>query len=218
MIEALIFDMDGTLVDSEPVHHKAWEATLVSNGIKSFPFDDFVSYVGSSNEKLASDYIKSHSLVISVEELVLQKQVIYLDMIPAITMIPGARESLQRFCGSFKLGVASSSHRVELDKLLNSLGLGECFDQVVGGDMVENKKPDPDIYLKTIEMMGLKPSQCVAFEDSEAGVHAAKNAGLYTIAVPTSLSVHHDFDRADVIVERIDMVDAQLFTTLATEG
>lgn len=211
MIEALIFDMDGTLVDSEPIHHMAWEATLVRNDVKSFPFEDFVRYVGSSNEKLAQDVIRSNALKASVEELVADKQARYLEMIPSIPMIPGVMASIRRFSQSFRLAIASSSHTIELEKLLACYELRECFDHVVGGDLVVNKKPHPDIYQKVVGLMGLDPMQCVAFEDSESGVNAAKNAGLYTIAVPTALSALHDFQRADMIIDRIDQVNEDVF-------
>lgn len=207
MIQALIFDMDGTLVDSEPVHYKAWQATLIRNGVAAFPFDDFVEYVGASNEQLAQDYIRSCALNVGVEELVLEKQAMYLQMIPAIRMLPGTAALVKRSCRTFRLGIASSSHRIELTNILATLGLQDCFDQVVGGDMVERKKPDPEIYLRILDLMGLDPLQCVAFEDSESGVNAAKEAGLYTLAIPTPLSLQHDFQRADRVLERIDQVD-----------
>lgn len=207
MIEALIFDMDGTLVDSEHLHYESWRATLARHRVERFPFDDFVAYVGTSNEKLAEDYISSEQLTLSVNDLVREKQLIYLEMIPEIELLPGVRQTIELFHGSLRLAVASSSHRLELDRILDTLGLAACFEKVVGGDMVTRKKPDPEIYLKTCEDLGLHPSLCAAFEDSGAGVSAAKKAGMLVVAIPHGLSRHHDFSGADIVVSRMDEVD-----------
>ncbi len=214
MIEALIFDMDGTLVDSERLHFESWRETLARHQVEHFPFADFVAYVGTSNEKLAEDYISSQRLTISVNELVHEKQRIYLEMIPEIELLPGVRRTIERFHGTMRLAVASSSHRIELDRILETLGLAACFEKVVGGDMVQRKKPDPEIYLKTCQEMGLHPSLCAAFEDSATGVAAARMAGMLVVAIPHSLSKHHDFSSADLVVSRMDEVDGSLFKRL----
>jgi HAD superfamily hydrolase (TIGR01509 family) len=209
-IEALVFDMDGTLVDSEHLHYKAWKKTLGRQNVEDFPYDEFVAYVGASNEQLAEDYIVSERIPVTVDELVGQKQLVYLEMIAGIELLPGVRKTIEQFHGTLRLAVASSSHRIELDRILNTLGLSECFEQVVGGDMVHRKKPDPEIYLKTCDLLGLKPSSCVAFEDSETGVAAARDAGMLTVAIPHGLSMHHDFGDADLVVEQMDEVAVSL--------
>jgi len=209
-IEALVFDMDGTLVDSEHLHYKSWKETLARKNVEKFPYDDFVAYVGASNEQLAEDYVLSERIPVTVDELVHQKQLIYLEMIAGIELLPGVRKTVEQFHGTLRLAVASSSHLIELDRILETLGLSECFEQVVGGDMVRRKKPDPEIYLKTCGLLGLKPSSCVAFEDSETGVVAAKNAGMLTVAIPHGLSRHHDFGDADLVVAQMDEVAGSL--------
>lgn len=207
MIEAMIFDMDGTLVDSETVHFEAWEKTLAIHGVINFPFEDFISYVGTSNEKLADDYIQSGGLEVARDRLVQEKQVIYLDMISGINLLAGVEETIRKYFGKYRLAVASSSDCVELEKILNTMSLRSYFEQVVGGDMVSRKKPDPEIYLKTAGLLNLAPQQCIAFEDSESGLAAAKDAGMFVVAVPNRLSEHHDFSRADLIIDSIDQVD-----------
>lgn len=215
MIQALIFDMDGTLVDSEKVHYDAWKATLTQYGVTPFSFASFMQYVGASNEILAEDYIESHDLQASVEQMVHEKQDIYLEMIPQIKPLPGVMEILTRFHSKFRLGIASSSHLVELEKILESLDISSYFEHVVGGDMIANKKPDPEIYLYSADLFQLTPGECVAFEDSEPGILAAKSAGLYGIAIPNSLSTGHDFSLADRVLNRMDQLDEQLLLDMA---
>lgn len=208
MIRAMIFDMDGTLVDSETVHFEAWKKTLASHGVTNFPFKDFISYVGASNEKLADDYIQSGGLEVARDRLVQEKQIIYLNMISGIRLLDGVEETIRKYFGKYRLAVASSSDCVELEKILETVGMRSSFEQVIGGDLVSRKKPDPEIYLKTASLLSLAPQECVAFEDSESGLAAAKDAGMFVVAVPNRLSKHHEFSRADLIIDSIDQVDA----------
>ena len=215
MIRALIFDMDGTLVDSEKVHYDAWKATLQLYGVDSFPFADFISYVGASNEKLALDYIGDHALPAAVEEMVREKQDIYLQMIPQIEPLPGVVKTITTLHDRFRLGIASSSHLIELERILETLELTPYFEHVVGGDMISNKKPDPEIYRHAAELFRLAPHECVAFEDSEPGIIAAKEAGFYGIAIPNGLSAGHDFSRADRILANMEQFEIGLLQELS---
>jgi len=215
MIRALIFDMDGTLVNSEKLHFEAWRKILAQHGVDDFPLAAFHRYVGVSNERLAGDYIRSHRLPADIDTLVREKQGLYLKMIPAIEPMPGVRETVARYHGRCLLAVASSSDRIELDAILATLGLAACFDEVVGGDMVSRKKPDPEIYLRTMSLLGVRPEECIAFEDSEAGIAAVKNAGMFGIAVPSPLLHDGDFSRADTVIPRIDLADDRLLQDLS---
>jgi len=214
MIKAIIFDMDGTLVDSETLHFEAWKQTLQLHGIKRFPFSEFISYVGTSNEELAADYIESDGLGADIVQLVDEKQVIYLEKLSGIKPLGGVVTMVNAFVGICRLAVASSSDCIELEEILRTLDLRSCFEQVVGGDMVTQKKPAPEIYLKTAGLLSLAPDECVAVEDSEPGLVAAKEAGMFVIAVPNALSRDHDFSRADLVVERIDQIKKQTLVSL----
>lgn len=214
-VRALIFDMDGTLVDSEKLHFDAWRALLREYGIENFGFDEFIAYIGASNEKLAQDYIDDAGLSVSVAEMVRQKQELYLAMIPGIEPLPGVMRSIKAFADRYRMAVASSSDCIELEKILTTLGIRHYFEKVVGGDLVVRKKPHPEIYLKTAGLLDLHPNHCLAFEDSESGVAAAASANMLTIAIPNGLSMFHDFSKADRVIERMDMADETLLASFA---
>jgi HAD superfamily hydrolase (TIGR01509 family) len=214
MIKALIFDLDGTLVNTEMLHYRAWKKTLLKNGVRHFSFETFLHYVGTSNEKVATDYIAGDGIKKSVVELIREKQSIYIDLIPEIRLCEGVHEILARNQGKRVMAVASSSHQREVVEILEVQGIAEYFAEVIGGDMVENKKPDPEIYLKTQAALDVSPDQCLAFEDSSHGLNAAKNAGMFGIAIPNEFTRNHDFSRADYVLESFAEVTDDLLGAL----
>ncbi len=214
MIQALIFDLDGTLANTEMLHFRAWRETLLQNGVGVFSFEDFLRYVGTSNEKVANDYIQSADINKSQQELIKQKQTLYMDLIPEVELCSGARKILERFDGEMSLAVASSSHEKEIRAILEIHDLISYFPVILGGDMVQKRKPDPEIYLKAVALLGKSPAECTAFEDSGPGLNAAKNAGMKAIAVPNEFTKEHDFKRADSVVESLNDVDSALMQGL----
>ena len=214
MIQALIFDLDGTLANTEMLHFKAWREALLQNGVGEFSLENFLSYVGTSNEKVANDYIQSDGIEKSQKELITQKQTLYMDLIPEVELCTGTREILERFHGKMSLAVASSSHEKEIRAILETHDLISYFPVILGGDMVQKRKPDPEIYLKAQTLLGKSPAECAAFEDSGPGLNAAKNAGMKAIAVPNEFTKEHDFTRADSVVTSFDAVDSALLEGL----
>ncbi len=214
MIQALVFDLDGTLANTEMLHFKAWRSALLENGVEEFTFDDFLRYVGTSNEKVAGDYIKSAAIQKSSKELILQKQTLYMELIPEVELCNGAKEIVERFCNTMHLAVASSSHEKEVRAILEITGLLSYFPVVLGGDMVKNRKPDPEIYLKSQALIGISGVESVAFEDSGPGLLAAKSAGMKAIAIPNEFTQDHDFTGADAVVKSFDDVDRELLIIL----
>jgi HAD superfamily hydrolase (TIGR01509 family) len=214
MIQALVFDLDGTLANTEMLHFKAWREALLQNGVAEFTFENFLRYVGTSNEKVAADYIQSDGISKSQKELITQKQTIYMDLIPEVELCKGVKDILDRFQGQMSLAVASSSHEKEVRAILKIHGLLSFFPVVLGGDMVQERKPHPEIYLRAQSLLGKKPDECVAFEDSGPGLNAAKNAGMKAVAVPNDFTREHDFSRADSVVASLSDVDAALLQEL----
>lgn len=210
MIQALVFDLDGTLANTEMLHFTAWRKTLLEAGVAEFTLDDFLNYVGTSNEKVASDYIKSDGITKSQQELILEKQNRYMELIPQVELSKGAREIVARFHGKFQLAVASSSYEKEVRAILEVSGLLPFFQVVLGGDMVQNRKPDPEIYLKAQKLLGVNGGASVAFEDSAPGLLAAKRAGMKGVAIPNEFTRTHDFSGADAVLSSFNDVDLKL--------
>ncbi len=206
MISALIFDLDGTIANTEPLHYEAWRDTLLACGVSEFPFETFLNYVGTCNEKVAGDYIASHNMGKSLTEVVVAKQTRYMELIPKIKLCKGAKKTILHFSGQFKLAVASSSHEKEVREILRVHDLLEHFQAILCGDMVKNKKPNPEIYLKAAAALEINPENCMAFEDSGPGLNGAKNANMTAIAIPNEFTIDHDFSRADKIIENLTTV------------
>jgi HAD superfamily hydrolase (TIGR01509 family) len=218
MIKALIFDLDGTLANTELLHYSAWRETLMQNGVENFSFKDFLRYVGTSNEKVARDYRNSHTINKSVEQLIAEKQAFYLLRIPEIELFEGVRQVIERYRSTRLLAVASSSHQNEILEILKVHGIDDCFAFIIGGDMVVKRKPDPEIYLAVCTALKLQADECVAFEDSYHGLMAAKRAGMYGVAIPNEFTKEHDFSTADRIISSFIEVDDRFLANLAGGG
>ncbi len=214
MLKALIFDMDGTLVDSERIHCRAWQQALAGHRVEPPDYRRFAAYVGASDEQMALDFIEEYRLDPSVGELVKRKQAAYFEMVPEIELLPGVREMIDRFGGRYRLAVASSSPSAEIVEILTYHKLRDCFEPVVGGDMAAHKKPRPDIYLKALDLLELRADECIAFEDSESGMRSAKGAGLRAVAIPHEMSRAHDFSAADARMQSLAQLDEALLAAL----
>lgn len=218
MIKAFIFDLDGTLVNTERLHYRAWKQALKQNGVVDISFESYLSFAGTSNEKVAADFINSHSIKKSISELVLEKQTLYMELVPDVTLCDGVHEILNAFKGTVTMAVASSSHRKEVHAILKALDIKDSFSHIVGGDMVANQKPDPEIYLTTIKLLGIKPHHSIAFEDSTHGLQAAKNAGMHSVAIPNEFTMTQDFSRADLVINSLKEFSENVLQNITQNG
>ena len=185
---AVIFDMDGVIVDSEPRHERAFREIFAGMGYAETHGIDFPAYYGRSDRALWLDFIRMHRPPQSIEVLMGWKQSRFLEIIraerPIFEGIPGFVGRLSR---RYRLAVASGSPHAVIDAVLEMGDLRRHFPVVVSSQDVARGKPAPDIFLRAAERMGVAPGDCCVIEDAPAGVQAARAAGMTAIAITNSL-------------------------------
>ncbi len=198
---AVIFDMDGVIVDSEPLHQRAFEALFEELGKKHDHGIVFSDYYGRSDKALLRDFIERHKIPHELEALTERKLKYFLaylrDHRPVFKELHQFVPDLKR---RYQLGVASSSQHRVIDVVMEISGLRSYFDAIVGFEDIRLTKPDPEIYFTAAKRLGVRPSECCVIEDAALGVQAAKMAGMTCIGLTTSLPPEK-LKRADFIAK-----------------
>jgi len=181
---AVIFDMDGVIVDSEPVHERAFEDVMHKLGFGHRHGIHFPDYVGRSDFVLWEDFVAKHRPVEPLEQLLAMKRNRVIEMVREEQPIfDGLPELVEKLAARCPLAVASGSERPVIDAVLSLKGLRQFFTAIVSGGEVEHGKPAPDIFLKTATLLGVAPQDCVVIEDSKPGIVAGLAAGMRVIAI-----------------------------------
>ena len=186
--EAIIFDMDGVLVDSEPLHNRAWETIFDELGCAGTHGLNLDNYIGVNDRILFRDFQAATNLPVTYEELRPRKYahlVRYLhEHRPVFTELNQLLPELRQH---YRLAVATnSSHRL-IDVVMEISGLRDQFETILSGQDIQALKPDPEIYITAAARLGISPAACCAIEDSPAGIQAAQAAGMKCIGLATSL-------------------------------
>lgn len=217
MIKAVIFDMDGVIIDSEPLQSKAHKKFLSKYKVKPiFNDEGLLQTVGLTGDESYLEILNRHGLEIEVEIMKTKVRSIFMKLItknpkPMVGLI-----QLLKLLHDNKIKIAVASSRIEkfVIIILSKLEIFDKFAVVVGANEKLKRKPAPDIYLKCAKVLGLSPSVCVAIEDSEIGIASAKAAGIKVIAVPNKYTKSHDFSKADKIVKSLKDIDLKLINSL----
>src|SRR5437870_4315135 len=196
---AVIFDMDGVIVDSEPLHKKAFEALFEELGKKHNHGIVFHEYYGRSDRVLLKDFIDKHKVPVELDDLTQRKLKYFLRYLREHRPVFRELHALvPELAARYKLAIASSNFRNVIDVVLDVGGLRQHFNVIVGYEDIRFTKPDPEIYFTAAKQLGVRPSQCCVIEDAALGVQAAKMAGMTCIGLTTSLPPEK-LKRADFI-------------------
>lgn len=186
IFRAYLFDCDGTIADSMPLHYNAWKAVLADWNC-DYPEEVFYSWGGKPVRKIIADLNMMNGLKMPVEDVAMRKESLYLAQLPQLKAIPEVLECIEAEHGRIPFAVVSGSTRDSVVGSLSVLGLLDKFDIIVSADDYKHGKPAPDGYLLAAARLGVAPADCLVFEDTEMGVEAATAAGMASVKVLTSL-------------------------------
>lgn len=187
-MRAAIFDMDGVLADSEPLICAAACAMFLELGVTVSP-EDFLPFVGAGENRYIGGVAEKHGVALDIVKAKARTYELYLQMVPEhLHVFPGAVELVVACrAAGFVCAVASSADRIKVVANLRKIGLPpESWQAVVTAEDVERRKPDPALFLKAAELLGVAPAQCTVVEDAVNGIAAAKAAGMRCVAVAST--------------------------------
>ena len=211
MLKAVIFDMDGVIVDSEPELVKVEIKYMAEHGIK-ITKEDIDEFVGTNSYYMWRILKKRYNLDKSVEDLVRENRERYLEHISNpenITAIPGVINLIKSLHKKgIKMVVASSSPVSWIEQIIDTLDIRKYFEFLISGDYVDNSKPDPDIFLYALDKLKVDKEEALVFEDSTNGVKAAKAAEIKVIGYKGDETSNQDLNMADKVIKSFYEIDS----------
>jgi HAD superfamily hydrolase (TIGR01509 family) len=180
---AYLFDCDGTIADSMPLHYIAWKTALAEWGCD---FDEklFYSWGGKPTRQIVSDLNTMNGLKMPIEAVAHHKEELYYQLLPQLKPIPEVLELINAQHGRIPFAVVSGGRLDSVTRSLTVLGLMDKFDTIVGSDDYIHGKPAPDAFLLAARRLGVPPANCLVFEDTNLGIQAATAAGMASVKVP----------------------------------
>ena len=220
LIKAIVFDFDGVLADSEPLHLRVYQELLEPAGVRLTAEDYYARYLGYDDEGAFQHIAIDNNLMLGDEEielLIAEKARRFERLISGDVLYPGAAACARRLGAAWPLGIASGALRAEIELMLRGAGLRAAFTFIVSAGDTDQTKPAPDPYVRAAELHGVSPAACVAIEDSHAGLQSARAAGLRTIAV-THTYPRETLRDADAIVDSLDEITVEFVRSLEAGG
>jgi beta-phosphoglucomutase len=212
MTGAVLWDLDGTLVDSEEYHWRAWRGTMASEGI-ALTQRQFLETFGLRNDEILPRWLGPTASAERIARVARDKEILYRKLLRegGATCLPAASDWLQRLQRDGWLqAIASSAPRENIEVVLEVLQLTACFQAVVAGEDVTAGKPDPQVFLAAAQRLQTEPSRCIVVEDSPLGIEAARRAGMRSIGVNRKVRLA----AADIAVSSLTELPDDAFSSL----
>jgi len=214
MTRAVLWDMDGTLIDSEEFHWISWRDTMANEGI-AITHEQFLSSFGQRNDSIIPRWLGAASTPERIERIANAKEERYRHLVSknGISPLPGVALWLHRLHERGWLqAIASAAPRPNIEVVLETLAAAHYFQAIVSAEDVRKGKPDPEVYLTAASRVGASPERCIVIEDAVAGIEGARRAGMRSIGIS-----HNGQDLgADLVVRSLDLLDSEAFETLVT--
>jgi beta-phosphoglucomutase family hydrolase len=216
MLKAVIFDLDGVIIDSEPFHLVVNEKIFANLGI-ALSENDYQSFIGTTHKDMWTTIKRKFNLPQPVPELVnmqVSGNINYIknEKIEAIQGVADLLFEIKK--ANIKIGIASSSPTEVIELVINKLGINDYFSAIVGGEKIEKGKPAPDIFLEAAKLLNIKPENCVVIEDSENGVKAAKAAGMKCVGFRNPNTGNQDLKKTDLVVDKYNALKISILRDL----
>lgn len=214
MIKAVIFDMNGVIINDEAIHEGLFQETLRPYGLK-FNHQAYLSCCAGKTDRAGYQTIsQKYRLKLPINRLVSEKNQKYQVLFSRHHQAyPGVINLIKNLAANFTLALTSGAIRQEVELVLKQFKLKPYFKVMITGDDVRKSKPDPEAYLKTVRLLGLQAKECLVLEDSANGVASAKAAGCYCLAITTTQSAAK-LEKADKIVKSFEEITLSLIQTL----
>jgi HAD superfamily hydrolase (TIGR01509 family) len=183
LFRAYLFDCDGTIADSMPLHYLAWKKSLAEWNCE-FSEELFYAWGGRPTAEIISTLNQQHGLNMPVERVARRKEEFYFELLPELKAVPEVLEHIEAQHGRIPFAVVSGSARDSVTASLEALKLLDRFDALVCAGEYEKSKPDAEAFLLAAAKLGVAPMNCLVFEDTEMGIQAATAAGMASVKVP----------------------------------
>ena len=212
---AVLWDMDGTLLDSAEYHWLAWRETLLAERFE-LEHAQFLATFGQRNDTILRDWLGQELAAAEIERIGGAKEARYRELVRAsgITLLPGVERWLKRLqADGWRQAIASAAPRLNVEAIVAALGLESYFDAISSAEDVQRGKPDPQVFLVAAERVGAAPDRCIVVEDAPAGIAGAHRGGMRAIGVRSS----HSELQGDIVVDTLAELPDDAFERLLAE-
>jgi len=215
MKKALIFDMDGTMVDNMMTHHRGWQMTLKNYGL-DLTLPEVVATCHGKNVEIIERLFPGRFSMDERERISFEKESWYRSIfLPELKLVDGLPELLETArAAQIPMGIGTAAPKANLDFVLDHLGIRHYFGAILHADDVAKGKPDPEVFFKVADKLGVSPGDCLVFEDSPTGAKTALNAGMKAIILTTTHRAEEFADIASVLRCVPDFTEVDILETL----